>query len=232
MTKYNVDVESAAVLQALYNMGFKKPQYVHLVGARTYRHTAKNGTVREFRVYNTNEYFDAVRKGEVDQYQPLHRAVTKYIVETVIERNGIPVGKTEYFYTLDPEYTRYNGQSFEILRRSKHDLCREIRLACGDVIIAFRDETDGFIREHENDPIQIPVNWEMSGYVKFPCRSIAEALEQFWEQKNDLPLPKDGDYLEDSFQLSTEDADTIATYNHPFRDPNRVRTIDEGEVNE
>ena len=226
MEQYNENLEYSAVVQVLKNIGLKHPENLETAGNRLYRHTAGHGTVREFRVYTKKEYFDMSRKGFIGKDQRLHKALTQYILERVVSRNGTPVENKASFYTLDPEYKKYNGQSFEILRCSDNGVCREIKLECGDIIVAFRDETDGFIQDHEYDPVRIPVNWEMSGYVDFRCESIEEALEKYWEQKELLPLPQ-GTYLEDSFQLSTEDIATIAMYNHSFRNPKRIRRMEE-----
>lgn len=226
MTKYNTDIEMKAVHQVLKNMGFKPPYYTTLVGDRTFRHVTKTGTEREFRVFNTNEYFDAVKKGIVSPKHKLHRALTKYIVETVTKKNGVSVMKIPLFYTVDPEYMKYNDQSFEIVRESENGNCCEIHLECGDTIIAFIDEITGFIREHEKDPIQIPVTWEVCGYVNFHAGTIREAVETFYETKEELPLPTDSTYIEESFELSSEDEGIIAAYNHPFRDANRIRTME------
>lgn len=226
MEKYSVDVERDAVHQVLKNMGFKPPYYTILVGGRTYRHTTSTGTEREFRVFNTNEYFDAVKKGVVSPQQKLHRAMTKYIVERVTKKNGVPVEETPLFYTVDPEYVKYNNQSYEVVTESPNGICCEIRLECGDTIIAFLDEKNGFIRKHENDPIRIPVTWEVCGYVNFHAGTIREALDEFWEKKDELPLPTDSTYIDDSFELSSEEEGIIAAYNHPFRNPDRKRTME------
>lgn len=225
MEQYKESLEYSAVVQAIKNIGLKYPENLEELGNRTYRHVACNGTVREFRIYSRREYFDAFRKGDIKKGERLHKSLTLYVVERVISKNGELPDAQETFYTLEPNYKKYNGQHFEILRDSKNGVCREIKLECGDVIVAFRDETDGFIRAHEHDPIQIPVNWEMSGYVGFKCESIQKALDKYWEEKDTLPLPE-GTYLEDSFQLSTNDVKTIALYNHSFRNPERIRSMD------
>lgn len=52
----------------------------------------------------------------------------------------------------------------------------------------------------------IPVTWEMYGTVTIEnCNNLEEALEIAEKYEDDLPLPTDGEYIDASFKLETED---------------------------
>lgn len=70
--------------------------------------------------------------------------------------------KKSCFYTIDPKYRRFNGMKCQILKmlcqsKEEGDSVYEVKLENGELIRAFEDELNGFIREHENDPIYLPV---------------------------------------------------------------------------
>ena len=57
----------------------------------------------------------------------------------------------------------------------------------------------------------IPVVWEMCGTVSVEAKTLKEAIEIVRDDNDDIPLPE-GNYVDGSFQLSTEDEGTIALY--------------------
>lgn len=58
----------------------------------------------------------------------------------------------------------------------------------------------------------LPVTWMMSGFVTVHGVSVEDAVKNFKEKMDDIPLPH-GDYVDSSFELSTEDTDEIMAYN-------------------
>lgn len=64
----------------------------------------------------------------------------------------------------------------------------------------------------ENRDYVLPVTWMMSGFVTVHGVSVEDAVENFKEKMDDIPLPH-GDYVDSSFELSTEDTDEIMAYN-------------------
>lgn len=58
---------------------------------------------------------------------------------------------------------------------------------------------------------KIPVVWEMCGTVTVEAKNLKEAIEIVRNDNDDIPLPK-GNYVDGSFQLSTDDEEIIATY--------------------
>lgn len=132
------------------------------------------------------------------------------------------------FYTIDSEYQKFNNKQFTVLENieeESYSKCARyiIRFEDGSIIKAFEDEMSGFIREHENDPIIIPVVWQVTGVVKLEKSSIEEAMHYFYLHSDDIPLPEDGEYLQDSFEMSAADIDDIAEHNYPFRAPMRSK---------
>jgi hypothetical protein len=60
---------------------------------------------------------------------------------------------------------------------------------------------------------QIPVVWEMSGLVEVEAESLEEAIGIFWKNQDNYDLPKDQDYINDSFKIATYDYGILAKYN-------------------
>lgn len=67
-----------------------------------------------------------------------------------------------------------------------------------------------------SDTWKIPVTWEMAGIVevgkdKFP--TIEEAMDYVRDESNDIELPDDKYYIDGSWSLSCEDAESVMLYN-------------------
>ena len=57
--------------------------------------------------------------------------------------------------------------------------------------------------------MKIAVTWQMCGYVDIPnAKTIEEAMNIFNEESDYIKLPN-GDYVDGSFELSTEDEDEM-----------------------
>lgn len=58
--------------------------------------------------------------------------------------------------------------------------------------------------------MKVPVTWEMCGYVEIPgAKTVEEAMEIFNETSDEIPLPTDGEYVDSSFHLSSDDVDEV-----------------------
>lgn len=133
------------------------------------------------------------------------------------------------FYTVDPQYQCFNDMHFECVKKvseTKEDADTKfaIRLENGLLIYAFQDEMNGFIRQHEADPIQLPVAWEEVGIVSIGAKSIEDAMDQFYGNKDNIARPE-GEYACDSFDLAITAPTDAVYYNHPFRNPERKRNV-------
>lgn len=51
---------------------------------------------------------------------------------------------------------------------------------------------------------KLPVEWSVFGTIEIEAESLEDALKIFCKTENETGLPKESDYIEDSFQLSTE----------------------------
>lgn len=60
--------------------------------------------------------------------------------------------------------------------------------------------------------IKLPVTWEMCGMVEIEADSIEDAIENFYELTDEIPLPN-GDYVDASFNLSCSEAEYIECFN-------------------
>ncbi len=56
---------------------------------------------------------------------------------------------------------------------------------------------------------RIAVTWEMCGYIVVEANSIQEAMEKVKENPDDYLLPYDGEYVDGSFRLSTDDVEEM-----------------------
>ncbi len=57
--------------------------------------------------------------------------------------------------------------------------------------------------------MKLAVTWSMCGYVDVEADTIEEAIERFYEESDHIPLPSDGEYIDGSFELSTDDPDEM-----------------------
>lgn len=56
---------------------------------------------------------------------------------------------------------------------------------------------------------KLPVTYRVFGYVEVEGDSLEEAVDYFKANKRDIELPFDPEYVEDSFELDTEDMETL-----------------------
>lgn len=57
--------------------------------------------------------------------------------------------------------------------------------------------------------MRVAVTWEMCGYVDIDAPTIEEAMKKFKEDKDNIPIPTDAEYVDGSFQLSSEDVEEM-----------------------
>ena len=60
---------------------------------------------------------------------------------------------------------------------------------------------------------KIPVTWEVYATVEIEATSLGEAVVIFEETKEDIPLPTDPEYVDDSFRLTDKNIDFIKLFN-------------------
>lgn len=56
---------------------------------------------------------------------------------------------------------------------------------------------------------RIPVTWSMCSYVNIKAPTLERAMEIGEDKLNQIPLPKDGSYVEDSWMLSETDVESV-----------------------
>lgn len=56
--------------------------------------------------------------------------------------------------------------------------------------------------------MRLAVTWEMAGYVNVEANTLEEAMKKFRKESDYIKLPN-GDYVDGSFRLSTEDVDEM-----------------------
>lgn len=58
--------------------------------------------------------------------------------------------------------------------------------------------------------MKVAVTWQMCGYVDIPnVTSMESAMIYFNENSDYIKLPTDGEYVDGSFELSTDDPDEM-----------------------
>ena len=58
--------------------------------------------------------------------------------------------------------------------------------------------------------MKVAVTWQMCGYVDIPnVTTIENAMAYFEENSDYIKLPNDGEYVDGSFELSTDDPEEM-----------------------
>lgn len=57
--------------------------------------------------------------------------------------------------------------------------------------------------------MKVAVTWEMCGYVDIDAETMEEAMKKFNEESDYIALPTDGEYVDGSFQLSSNDVEEM-----------------------
>lgn len=53
--------------------------------------------------------------------------------------------------------------------------------------------------------MKVAVTWSMCGFVDIDANTMEEAMEKFNEESDYIKLPTDGEYVDGSFELSSQD---------------------------
>ena len=67
----------------------------------------------------------------------------------------------------------------------------------------------------EMKEFNLSVTWEMCGIVKVKAYSLEEAMEIFNETSDYIKIPN-GEYIDSSFRLSTDDIEEMEAMVNPF----------------
>ena len=57
--------------------------------------------------------------------------------------------------------------------------------------------------------MKVAVTWEMCGYVDIEADTMEEAMKTFNEDSDYIKLPNDGEYVDGSFRLSSNDVEEM-----------------------
>lgn len=57
--------------------------------------------------------------------------------------------------------------------------------------------------------MKVPVTWQMCGYVDINAETMAEAMEIFNKESDYIKLPSDGEYVDGSFELTSNDVEEM-----------------------
>lgn len=57
--------------------------------------------------------------------------------------------------------------------------------------------------------MKVAVTWEVCGYVDIEAETMEEAMEKFSKDSETIPLPTDFEYVDGSFQLSSNDVEEM-----------------------
>ena len=69
------------------------------------------------------------------------------------------------------------------------------------------------MRTYQIGTYKLPVTWEVYDTIEIEATSLEEAVKIFEETKNDMELPDDPKYVDDSFQLSTTKVEELKLFN-------------------
>lgn len=79
---------------------------------------------------------------------------------------------------------------------------------------------------------KLPVEWVMCGFVEIEADSLEDAIDKFWEQADEISLPKDSRYVDASFRLTTEDTEELELYQDYDVDSQELWFFEYNEVGE
>lgn len=65
--------------------------------------------------------------------------------------------------------------------------------------------------------MKVAVTWQLCGFVDIDEPTIEEAMAYFNENSDHIPLPKDGEYVDASFELSSDDPAVLKALAQPRR---------------
>lgn len=57
--------------------------------------------------------------------------------------------------------------------------------------------------------MKVAVTWQMCGYVDIPADTMEEAMEKFNNESDYIKLPTNGEYVDGSFQLTSDDVEEM-----------------------
>lgn len=57
--------------------------------------------------------------------------------------------------------------------------------------------------------MKVAVTWSMCGFVDIDAPDMETAMEKFNRDCDHIPLPTDGEYVDGSFELSSDDIGTM-----------------------
>lgn len=57
--------------------------------------------------------------------------------------------------------------------------------------------------------MRVAVTWEMCGYVDIEADTMEEAMEKFNRESDYIKLPTNAEYVDGSFQLSSDDVEEM-----------------------
>ena len=57
--------------------------------------------------------------------------------------------------------------------------------------------------------MKVAVTWQMCGYVDIPADTMEEAMEKFNNESDYIKLPTNGEYIDGSFQLTSDDVEEM-----------------------
>ena len=57
--------------------------------------------------------------------------------------------------------------------------------------------------------MKVAVTWQMCGYIDIPADTMEEAMEKFYNESDYIKLPTNGEYVDGSFELSSDDVEEM-----------------------
>lgn len=57
--------------------------------------------------------------------------------------------------------------------------------------------------------MKVAVTWQSCGFVEIDAPTMEEAMAYFNENADNIPLPENGEYVDGSFELSSDDPEVL-----------------------
>lgn len=132
--------------------------------------------------------------------------------------NNVPIGTaTRYQYDRSLEDEDYNDQTYIVDFVGKHHWQSEGALyVIHEVCSARTYLVNERALKAEPKVWQVPVTWQMHGVLAIE----ADSLEKACDKAYDCGIPRDGDYIDASFEVDDEDLEYVRRYYNDGQEDN------------
>ena len=135
------------------------------------------------------------KKGICGLFDPVHGSgsVLELELEKPFEIKAYTKDKDDLFYDCWMQLTEGSNYGYDVAQVYEIDK-------------SFYKNSEFEIEEIGKKTFKIPVEWSVFGRVEIEAETLEEALEIFCKTEDAIPLPTDGEYIDETFRVSAENS--------------------------